>query len=119
MAVTMRLKPVKQQVMVIVGASSGIVGGSGKILLALNTLSPSLVDRALAHLFIPATHAGRPREGRANLFEPSESLEEIGDYRGLTRPSIYTALARRPALTRTLAAGAAIALAAWWRRRQA
>ena len=78
----MRLKPVKQQVMVIVGASSGIVGGSGKILLALNTLSPSLVDRALAHLFIPATHAGRPREGRANLFEPSESLEEIGDYRG-------------------------------------
>ena len=119
MAVTMRLKPVTQQVMVIVGASSGIVGGSGKILLALNTLSPSLVDRALAHLFIPATHAGRPREGRANLFEPSESLEEIGDYRGLTRPSIYTALARRPALIRTLAAGAAIALAAWWRRRQA
>jgi len=94
-----------------------IVGGSGKVLLVLATLSRSLLDRALASLFIPATHTGRPREGRPNLYEPSETLQEQGDYRGVTRPSVYTALAIRPALATTLAAGAAAALAGWWRNR--
>jgi short-subunit dehydrogenase len=92
------------------------VGGSGKILSIVNTLAPSLVDRALAGPFIRATHTGRPKEGHVNLYEPSEALEEDGDYRGLTRPSLYGALATRPALTATLAAGAAVALSAWWRR---
>ena len=95
-----------------------IVGGSGKILLVLNTLARPVVDRGLATLFIWATHTGRPRQGRPNLYEPSESLAEKGDYRGLTRPSVYSALAIRPALTRTLAAGVGVAVAAWWRARR-
>jgi len=94
-----------------------VVGGSGKVLSILNTLAPSLVDRAMAGPFIRATHTGRPKQGHANLYAPSEDLDEDGDYRGLTRPSVYTALVTRPALATTLSAAAALAVSAWWRRR--
>jgi len=56
-----------------------VVGGSGRVLSVLNTLAPSLVDRAMAGPFIRATHTGRPKEGRRNLYVPSEALDENGD----------------------------------------
>ena len=80
MAVTMRLKPVTQQVMVIVGASSGIVGGSGKILLALNTLSPSLVEKSAEARYtdrsMPATHKVAGAFGKEPPDPPADAADD-------------------------------------------
>jgi hypothetical protein len=55
-----------------------------------------------------ATHTRRERYGRPALYNPSEDLRERGDYRGIVRPSLYTALRLRPAAMALGAAGAAV-----------
>ena len=62
----------------------------------VSAVAPGLTDRLMVRLLLPATHSGRPRNPRPNLDTPSEDLRERGDYRGMARPSLYTALVRHP-----------------------
>jgi short-subunit dehydrogenase len=88
-----------------------VVGGSGKMLAAVDALMPSLVDRAMARWVLPRMHSGRPPYGRPALFTPSEDLRENGDYPGLVRPSVYTELRIRPALAMLIGLGAVALMA--------
>jgi short-subunit dehydrogenase len=89
-----------------------VIGSAGRMLEVGWMLAPSLVDRLMARLMIPATHSGRRRNGTPILFTPSEDLRERGDYRGLVRPSVYTALRIRPRLVTFLGIAAATLVAA-------
>jgi short-subunit dehydrogenase len=92
-----------------------VVGGAGKLLTLVSFFAPSLTDRLLAGLMLPATHSGRPRHGGTALFQPSEDLRERGDYPGIVRPSLYTWLATHPRAAGLVGLGAALVLAALWR----
>ena len=70
------------------------VGSAGKVLSFVSAVAPGLTDRLMVRLLLPATHSGRPRNPRPNLDTPGEDLRERGDYRGMARPSLYTALVR-------------------------
>lgn len=88
------------------------VGAAGKMLALGAVLTPRLVDRIMSGVLLPGTHTGRAPHGRTNLFEASEDLRERGEYPGLVRRSIYTALVTRPRATAVAAAIAGAMLAA-------
>jgi short-subunit dehydrogenase len=94
-----------------------VVGSAGLVLTAASALAPSLVDTLMSRLLMPAMHSGRAPYGRTAVFDPSEDLTEQGTYRGVVRPSLYTALRTRPTLAATLATGGAVLAAALWTRR--
>jgi short-subunit dehydrogenase len=91
------------------------VGAAGVALAAAKTVAPSIVDALMSRLLIPGMHSGRAPHGRPSLFTPSEDLREQGRYAGFVRPSVYTALRTRPAVTGALAAGSVL-FAMWWHR---
>lgn len=93
-----------------------IVGGAGKALSLASVLTPSLTDFLMIRMLLPRTHSGRARQGRPALFEPSEDLRVHGDYRGIVRPSLYTALQRHPSVVGFLTVSSAVAMAALTRR---
>jgi short-subunit dehydrogenase len=86
-----------------------VVGGSGVVLSMAGAIAPRLTDALLARFLVPGMHSGRLPGGRSAVHEPSEDLRERGDYPGIVRPSLYTALATHPRLA-ALAAGAAAGL---------
>lgn len=92
-----------------------MVGSSAKVLSLLNGVSPALTDRLMARFVLKGMHSGRPRSGRPGLYVPTEDLRERGDYHGIVRPSLYTALVTHPRLRNVLGAGALLMLAALWR----
>ncbi len=97
-----------------------VVGSSGKILSLANFMAPGLTESLMARLLLPATHSGRPRQGRPILYEASEDLRESGDYQGVVRKSAYTTIATHPTIATAVgagAAGAAMMLASLWRSR--
>ena len=90
------------------------VGATSRLLTLANGLAPRITDRFMAHLLMRGMHSGRPPHGRPALYEPTEDLRERGEYPGLVRPSLVTALATRPAWQRAVGFGlAGLALAAW------
>jgi hypothetical protein len=89
-----------------------MVGGAGRVLEIGWMLAPSFVDGVMSRLMFRAMHSGRPRHGTNALFTPSEDLRERGEYRGIVRPSVYTALRTNPRTT-AIAAGCAALLAGW------
>jgi short-subunit dehydrogenase len=89
-----------------------VVGSSSRLLSLGSLLMPKTVDRFMTRLMVPAMHSGRPPHGRANLYRPSECLEEDGTYPGLVRPSIYTALVTHPTAVRRAAAAATLLIGA-------
>jgi NAD(P)-dependent dehydrogenase (short-subunit alcohol dehydrogenase family) len=78
------------------------VGAAGKALTMLSRLAPRTAERVLSPLLHRGMHSGRPRHGRPAAWQPSEDLRERGDYPGLVRPSLATALRTRPAVRRLL-----------------
>jgi short-subunit dehydrogenase len=95
------------------------VGAAGRMLALGAVLTPRLVDRIMSGVLLPGTHAGRPPHGRANLFQPSEDLRERGEYQGLVRRSVYTALVTHPRATAVAAIAGAIVVAAARQMRRA
>jgi hypothetical protein len=88
------------------------VGSGSRALSLASALAPWAVDRFMVRVLLPRLHSGEPRRGRPTLDRPGEDLRERGTYRGLTRPSLYTALVTRPALSRLLATAAVLLVAA-------
>jgi short-subunit dehydrogenase len=89
------------------------VGASGH-LLSLSSMFPTLTDRLMAAILIPALHSDRLASGPSALEGPTEDLRERGAYPGIVRPSVYTAAVTHPrttALTMLACAGAAILFA--------
>jgi hypothetical protein len=69
-------------------------------------------------LFIPAQQTQRPEQDRMtnSLYESSGGMKERGGYQGhVAESSVYTQASRHPVLAGAALAGAAFALAAWWR----
>jgi short-subunit dehydrogenase len=87
--------------------------GSGSLVLSLaSVLLPHTIDRFMTDVLLPGVHSGEPPRGRATLYEPGEDLRERGTYRGLVRPSLYTAVRTRPVLERLIGCAAALLLVA-------
>jgi len=91
-----------------------VVGSAGKLLGALSAVSPGLTDLLMARVLLPATHSGRPPRGRPILDQPGEDLRERGDYRGIARPSLYTALRRHRAIGSVTGIAGAVVLGRIW-----
>jgi hypothetical protein len=90
-----------------------VVGAAGKALTLAEAVAPWIVDVFLSRVLLPSMHSGRPPHGRPALDGPTEDLREEGDYPGVVRPSLYTALRTRPGLASALVgAGAAVLMAA-------
>jgi short-subunit dehydrogenase len=87
-----------------------VVGGAGRALEIGWMVAPPLVDGLMARFMIPATHSGREKSGRPALFSPSEDLRERGDYPGIVRPSLYTAVRLRPVMAALGGIGVALLL---------
>jgi short-subunit dehydrogenase len=85
-----------------------VVGSAGKVLSLASVLAPRLTDALMTTVILPGTHSGRRREGHPALYQPSEHLRVRGDYQGIVRGSIYTALGTRRTLVQSLAVGAAL-----------
>jgi short-subunit dehydrogenase len=89
-----------------------VVGSGGKVLRVASAIAPSFVDSLTNRFLMRGFHSGRPSHGRPALYEATEDLREDGEYRGLVRPSLYTALRIRPKTTGLLVLGAAALLMA-------
>jgi hypothetical protein len=93
------------------------VGGSGRMLEALDRWLPGLTDRVMARV-LPRTQQSRvpaAERGAAGLYAPSgEGRERSGEAAFVLERSAYTAAARHPfaALGIVVAAGAGLALLA-------
>jgi short-subunit dehydrogenase len=94
------------------------VGGAARLLSLASVMTPSLLDRIMARVLLPATHSGRPRHGHPALYEPSEDLRVRGDYPGLVRGSLYTRLITHRGFAGLLGAGAGALLALNLERRK-
>ena len=97
------------------------VGGAGKMLTAMGTLSPALTDNIMAKQFAKMMQSDRPDHDRARngLDGPSGQLKERGNYPGSTREtSLYTTAASRPLATAAVVAIAAGGVAWWLRARK-
>ena len=94
------------------------VGSGGKMTSMMGQYAPRLTDKIMEWLFIPAQQTQRPEHDRMtnSLYESSGGMKERGGYQGhVAESSVYTQASRHPVLTGAALAGAAFALAAWWR----
>ena len=92
-------------------------GGGGKGNAALGYYAPRLADKFMENFVMSGMKSDkppRPREQNA-LDQPSEHLEERGNYEGhVAHSSLYTQASLHPLVTTALAAGAGLAVAALW-----
>ena len=83
------------------------VGGGGKVIAEMEHFAPGLTDKVMSRFVTPATPSGHARlrgPGESILDQPSERLEERGNYPGHTQGvSLYTKASENPVL-----AGAAV-----------
>jgi hypothetical protein len=93
-------------------------GGGGKSLAAFGYYTPRLTDKVMQRKMIPGTKSDtppRPRE-QNGLDQPSENLQERGDYPGhVNKTSLYTEASLRPGAPGAVVAGAGlVAGVVWW-----
>ena len=81
------------------------MASGGKALSVAGFLAPGPTDKLMARLLLPAMHSGRPPHGHGALDGPTHELREAGEYAGLVRGSVYTALTTHPRMRRMLAIG--------------
>lgn len=96
------------------------VGGGGKMMTGMGTLSPALVETMMVESFADQQKSDRPARNRGEngLDRPSGRLRERGNYPGQTREtSTFTAATSRPATTAALVALAGAGLTWWLRHR--
>lgn len=92
------------------------VGAGGKGNAAMGHYAPHLPDKCGEKYVIPGTESGKPRSGRDALDQPSEKLQERGNYPGhVAQSSLYTRASLHPLLTGLAALSAGLVLRAWWR----
>lgn len=93
-----------------------LVGDIAPLQSMMGRLAPRLGDKLVnATMFTGQQSQRQPRAGDNRIFDrPSEEMRERGNYPDVTvvERSAYTEAAMRPALTRTIAASAAVAMAA-------
>jgi short-subunit dehydrogenase len=92
------------------------VGAGGKGYAAMGYYAPSLADKIGEQYVMAGTESGKPRRERDALDQPSEKLQERGDYPAhVAQSSLYTKTSLHPWLTGAAALGAGWLLRAWWR----
>ena len=96
------------------------VGGGGKVIAELEHFAPGLTDKIMSRLVTPATPSGHARlrgPGESILDQPSERLEERGNYPGHTQGvSLYTRASENPVLAGVAVIGVGVLLGALARR---
>ena len=92
------------------------VGAGAKGYAAMGHYAPHLADRLGEKYIIPGTMSGRPRSSRNGLDQPSERLQERGDYPGyVAESSLYTRASLHPLFAALAALSAGLLLRTWWR----
>ena len=92
------------------------VGAGGKGYAAIGYYAPGLADKIGEQYVMAGTESGKPRRERDALDQPSENLQERGDYTGhVAQSSFYTRTSLHPWLPGIAALGAGWLLRAWWR----
>ena len=92
------------------------VGAGGKGYAAMGHYAPHLADKLGEKYIMPGTKSDRPRSSRDGFDQPSEKLQERGDYPGhVAESSLYTRALLHPLLAALAALSAGLLLRTWWR----